>query len=91
MYVELKQVNKYYDTYHASKDISIGIEQGQVLALLGPSGSGKTTILRMIAGLEIPDSGDITIANQIVNTMPSREREIGFLSILRYFLYRRLV
>lgn len=89
MYVELKQVNKYYDTYHASKDISIGIEQGQVLALLGPSGSGKTTILRMIAGLEIPDSGDITIANQIVNTMPPREREIGFL-FQNYALFRHM-
>ena len=87
MYVELCNVNKYYGTYHASKDINISIEQGTVLALLGPSGSGKTTILRMIAGLEIPDSGDIKINGAVVNTMKPRERGIGFL-FQNYALFR---
>lgn len=87
MYVELCNVNKYYGTYHASKDINISIEQGTVLALLGPSGSGKTTILRMIAGLEIPDSGDIKINGAVVNTLKPREREIGFL-FQNYALFR---
>lgn len=87
MYVELCNVNKYYDTYHASKDINIGIEQGDVLALLGPSGSGKTTILRMIAGLETPDSGDIKINDTIVNTIAPRDRGIGFL-FQNYALFR---
>ena len=59
MYVELKNINKYYGDYKASRDVSFGIEKGKLIGLLGPSGSGKTTILRMIAGLENPDSGDI--------------------------------
>lgn len=87
MYVELTHVNKYYGSYHASRDINIGIEKGDVLALLGPSGSGKTTILRMIAGLEVPDSGTIMIHGTVVNSMAPRERGIGFL-FQNYALFR---
>lgn len=61
MYVELKNINKNYGDYKASDDVNFGIERGKLVALLGPSGSGKTTILRMLAGLEYPDSGDIYI------------------------------
>ena len=56
MYVELKNINKTYGDYKASSDVNFGIEKGKLIGLLGPSGSGKTTILRMIAGLENPDS-----------------------------------
>ena len=58
MYVELKNINKNYGDYKASDDVNFGIERGKLVALLGPSGSGKTTILRMLAGLEYPDSGE---------------------------------
>ena len=58
MYVELKNINKTYGDYKASDNVSFGIEKGKLIGLLGPSGSGKTTILRMIAGLEQPDSGE---------------------------------
>ena len=61
MYVELKHINKTFGTYKASDDVNFGIEKGKLIGLLGPSGSGKTTILRMIAGLEQPDSGEIVI------------------------------
>ena len=67
MYVELKNINKSYKDFKASKNVNLSIEQGKLVALLGPSGSGKTTILRMIAGLETPDSGDIFIGGQRVN------------------------
>ena len=67
MYVELKNINKSYGDFKASKDVNLGIEKGSLVALLGPSGSGKTTILRMIAGLERPDSGDIMIDGVRVN------------------------
>ena len=65
MYVELKDINKTFGDYKASDHVSFGIEKGKLIGLLGPSGSGKTTILRMIAGLEQPDSGEIIIDDRI--------------------------
>ncbi|MDR0885314.1 MAG: ATP-binding cassette domain-containing protein, partial [Clostridiales Family XIII bacterium] len=61
MYVELKNISKSFGNFKASDDVSFSIEKGSLVGLLGPSGSGKTTILRMIAGLETPDVGDIYI------------------------------
>ena len=78
MYVEVRHVNKSFGDFEASKDVSFGIERGKLVALLGPSGSGKTTILRMIAGLEHQDSGDILIDGTVVNDLAVAERGIGF-------------
>ena len=78
MYVELKDINKTFGDYKASDHVSFGIEKGKLIGLLGPSGSGKTTILRMIAGLEQPDSGEIIIDGKVVNDVPASERGIGF-------------
>ena len=86
-YVELKDINKYFGSFHASKDINLSIPQGKLVALLGPSGSGKTTILRMIAGLEAPDSGDIIINGKVVNDVPGSERGVGFV-FQNYALFR---
>jgi sulfate transport system ATP-binding protein len=87
MYVELKNINKNYDDYKASDNVNFGIEKGKLVALLGPSGSGKTTILRMIAGLETPDSGDIVIDGKVVNDIPASKRGIGFV-FQSYALFR---
>ncbi|MFV0466161.1 MAG: sulfate/molybdate ABC transporter ATP-binding protein [Lachnospiraceae bacterium] len=78
MHIELQHINKSFGSFQASKDISFGIEQGKLVALLGPSGSGKTTILRMIAGLEHQDSGDIYIQGKKMNSVPVCDRGIGF-------------
>ena len=86
-YVELKHINKNYKNFKASKDINFEIEKGKLIALLGPSGSGKTTILRMIAGLETADSGDIIIDGNVVNDVPASERGIGFV-FQNYALFR---
>lgn len=86
-YVELHNINKHFKKFHASKDINISIEKGKLVALLGPSGSGKTTILRMIAGLEQPDTGDIVIDGKVVNNVPGSERGIGFV-FQNYALFR---
>ena len=87
MYVEMKSINKTFDGFQASKDVSFGIEKGNLAALLGPSGSGKTTILRMIAGLDRPDSGDIFIDGARVNDIPGSKRGIGFV-FQNYALFR---
>ena len=87
MYVELKNTNKTYGDYKASDNVSFGIEKGKLIGLLGPSGSGKTTILRMIAGLEQPDSGEIIIDGRVVNDVPASERGIGFV-FQNYALFR---
>lgn len=78
MYIELKNINKTFGDCHASRDVSFGIEKGKLIGLLGPSGSGKTTILRMLAGLEHQDSGDIYINGTLVNDLPPSQRGIGF-------------
>jgi sulfate transport system ATP-binding protein len=87
MYVELKNINKTFKDYKASDNVNFGIEKGKLIGLLGPSGSGKTTILRMIAGLENPDSGEIVIDGQVVNDIPASERGIGFV-FQNYALFR---
>lgn len=87
MYVEMKQINKVFDGFQASKDVSFGIPKGSLTALLGPSGSGKTTILRMIAGLDRPDSGDIFLEGQRINDLPGSKRGIGFV-FQNYALFR---
>lgn len=87
MYVEMKHINKKFGDYEAAKDINFGVEQGKMVALLGPSGSGKTTILRMIAGLERQDDGDVVIEGNVVNAIPARDRGIGFV-FQNYALFR---
>lgn len=87
MYVEMKNINKTFDGFHASRDVSFGIEKGHLAALLGPSGSGKTTILRMIAGLDVPDSGDILVEGERINNIPGSKRGIGFV-FQNYALFR---
>jgi sulfate transport system ATP-binding protein len=79
VYIEFKHINKSFGDFQASKDVSFGIEKGKMIALLGPSGSGKTTILRMIAGLEKQDSGDIYIDGRLVNNTSPSERKVGFM------------
>lgn len=87
MYVELKNINKTFGDYKASDNVNFGIEKGKLIGLLGPSGSGKTTILRMIAGLENTDSGEIVIDGKVVNDIPASKRGIGFV-FQNYALFR---
>ena len=87
MYLEMKNIYKTFDGFHASNDVNFSVEKGDLAALLGPSGSGKTTILRMIAGLDTPDSGDIIINNVRVNSLPGSKRGIGFV-FQNYALFR---
>ena len=61
MYVEMKNIVKKYGDFLASDHVSLGVEKGKLVALLGPSGSGKTTFLSLLAGLDVPAGGAITL------------------------------
>lgn len=89
MYIQVQNLNKSYGSFNASKNVSFEIEKGALVALLGPSGSGKTTILRMLAGLESPDSGDVYINGKRVNDISPGDRGIGFV-FQNYALFRHM-
>ncbi|MFC3153344.1 ABC transporter ATP-binding protein [Litoribrevibacter euphylliae] len=75
--VELTELNKYYDDFHALKDINLTIEDGEFISFLGPSGCGKTTLLRTIAGLETCNQGTILLSGKDVTQKPARQRDFG--------------
>lgn len=89
MHIVVKHIKKTFSGYEAAKDISFEIEKGKLIGLLGPSGGGKTTMLRMLAGLEEPDSGEIFFHGKKVNHVLPQERKIGFV-FQNYALFRHM-
>lgn len=89
MKIEVRHLQKRFGSVEAVSDISFGVKEGELLGLLGPSGSGKTTVLRMIAGLEMPSAGDIFIDGVRVNDLPVQQRNIGFV-FQHYALFKHL-
>ena len=83
--IELTDIVKSYGGIPAVRDLNLEIEQGQFLTLLGPSGCGKTTTLRVIAGLEEPDSGEINIGGELLFSreqavfVPPEKRGLGLI------------
>ena len=75
--VIIKNAVKKYGDFTAVNGISLNIEQGEFFTLLGPSGCGKTTLLRMIAGFNTVDGGEICFDQQVINTLPAHKRDIG--------------
>ena len=78
MAIRVRNVTKRFGDFVALDDVSIDIEDGDLTALLGPSGGGKSTLLRIIAGLELPDSGTIEINGTEMTSLPPQQRNIGF-------------
>jgi len=89
MSIELKNVSKRFGSVAAVSDVSFSVNEGELLALLGPSGGGKTTVLRMIAGLEMPSEGDIFVRGQRVNDLSVQQRNIGFV-FQNYALFKNM-
>jgi sulfate transport system ATP-binding protein len=89
MSIELKNVSKNFGEVAAARNISFAVREGELVGLLGPSGGGKTTVLRMIAGLEMPTSGDVFIRGQRVNDLPVQQRNIGFV-FQNYALFKHM-
>src|SRR2546421_12617362 len=73
----VRGVSKHFKKSRVLEDVSFDVAEGESLVLLGASGSGKTTILRIIAGLEQPDSGRVILHGKDVTDMPARERGGG--------------
>jgi sulfate transport system ATP-binding protein len=76
--IEVRHIDKAFGNFRALQDVSVSIRQGSLTALLGPSGGGKSTLLRVIAGLEEPDAGQVIVEGRDVTNLPARQRGIGF-------------
>ena len=84
--LQIKNLSKQFGNSKVLNNINIDVADGDFVVLVGPSGSGKSTILRVIAGLEHPDSGIVEINNKIVNNLPPKERDIAMV-FQNYALY----
>ena len=89
MAIEVRNIGKSFGEFAALRDVTLEVQEGELLALLGPSGSGKTTLLRIIAGLERPDSGTVLFEGQDVTERHSGERRVGFV-FQHYALFRNM-
>jgi sulfate transport system ATP-binding protein len=89
MSIIVKNITKKYGNFTALADISLEFPGGELVALLGPSGSGKTSLLRIIAGLEIPDRGSIYFHGKDTTHLKVGERQVGFV-FQHYALFRHM-
>ena len=78
MGIVVENVSKNFGDFVALENVSLEVPDGSLTALLGPSGGGKSTLLRVISGLEEPDSGTVILDGQDLTASPARERGVGF-------------
>jgi sulfate transport system ATP-binding protein len=89
MSIEIQNIKKTFGNFVALNDINLNIPKGEITALLGPSGCGKTTLLRIIAGLETPDSGVIKFSGEDQTNKRVKDRKVGFV-FQHYALFRHM-
>ena len=76
--LELKGIRKRFGELEVLRGVDLALYPGEILALLGPSGCGKTTLLRVVAGLEVPDAGRVFLEGRDITALPPEKRGIGF-------------
>ncbi|MDD2665124.1 MAG: sulfate ABC transporter ATP-binding protein [Dechloromonas sp.] len=89
MSIEIRNISKRFGNFVALDDIKLDIPTGELVALLGPSGCGKTTLLRIIAGMETADEGEILFSGAEATHLHARERNVGFV-FQHYALFRHM-
>jgi sulfate transport system ATP-binding protein len=89
MSIALRGIGKQFGEFAAVKNIDLDVPTGKLIALLGPSGCGKTTLLRIIAGLETPDEGQVLFDGRDATLWPIRDRKVGFV-FQHYALFRHM-
>jgi sulfate transport system ATP-binding protein len=89
MSIAVRRVRKSFDGHTVLHDVDLTIPEGELVALLGPSGCGKTTLLRIIAGLEIADAGEVHHEGEDVSARSARERNVGVV-FQHYALFRHM-
>jgi sulfate/thiosulfate transport system ATP-binding protein len=87
--IEVRNIQKTFGTFQALKGIDLQVETGELVALLGPSGSGKTSLLRIIAGLEAPDNGNVLFYGQDATLQSVKDRKVGFV-FQHYALFKHM-
>jgi len=87
--IVVRNLSKRFGSFQAVDGVSFEVPSGQLVALLGPSGSGKSTILRIIAGLEPADSGEVELTGEDATHLPAQERGVGFV-FQHYALFRHM-
>ncbi|WP_142848031.1 sulfate/molybdate ABC transporter ATP-binding protein [Telmatospirillum sp. J64-1] len=87
--IEVREVSRNFGGFQALNNVSLNVEQGELVALLGPSGSGKTTLLRIIAGLDFADTGSIHFDGKDATAVAAGDRQVGF--VFQHFaLFRHM-
>ena len=89
MQLKISKINKKFGDLDVLVDCELKVMDGELVTLLGPSGCGKTTLLRCLAGYEIPDSGNVFLGNQEVTNVPCNKRNVGFV-FQNYALFPQL-
>ena len=87
--LRLSDIQKSYGDNHVLVDVNLQIADGEFIVIVGPSGCGKTTLLRVIAGLEMPDAGEIALFDEVVNDMSPAQRRVAMV-FQSYALYPHL-